>query len=139
MQCEGLPEKVTELSTKLESLQAKVQANADASSNIISSASNVLTHADTLVSVYLVVITIAVSLIGLSITIYLNKKRNDYIEEASSRITKQLLRDDALMGKVIRSLIEDPSIRDNITNAIDSVVEQRASTDDKSNFKNDLT
>lgn len=142
---EDLSKKVAELEEQISALQIKMQSSIDLTDDLVNTASNsmtavvnqadnILSHTDTLISVYLVVLTFILTALGAWITHNLNKKREDYIKDAVDGITSKIKKDDELMNRIIVSLVQDKVITDNIANAIDSTVQQRVSEIDKEYF-----
>lgn len=158
---------LNELQLKLTDLNAKTQATADFSDDLVSSSSTliesvearvdktlemtdqVLTHADALISTYLVIISILVAVVGTAGSLWIQhrlaKTREEHLKDAVQDLTKKLRKERDFRDEFIHSLVTHQFLSQNINTAIDNAVKERVYSldlsdigNEKSNFKDDL-
>lgn len=158
---------LNELHLKVTDLNAKTQATADFSDDLVSSSATliesvearvdktlemtdqVLTNADALISTYLVIISIVVAVVGTAGSLWIQhrlaKTREEHLKDAVQDLTKKLRKERDFREDFIHSLVTHQFLSENINTAIDNAVKERVDNlelsdtgNDKGNFKDDL-
>ncbi|MEZ8531513.1 hypothetical protein AB9R81_00035 [Vibrio cyclitrophicus] len=160
-------ESLMQLQLKVTDLNAKTQATADFSDDLVTSSSTliesvearvdktlemtdqVLTNADALISTYLVIISIVVAVVGTAGSLWIQhrlaKTREEHLRDAVQDLTKKLRNERDFRESFIHSLVTHRSLSENINTAIDNAVKEKVDTldisgigNEKGNFKDDL-
>lgn len=129
-------DKYVELLQRVQELEARSQASIDLTDDLISQANTVVTavgnraaesmqyaelvlaQADTLVGVYLVWATVGVSFISLLVGLFFQKKRSDYMVDASKKLADKILSDEDFRDEFIEHMVGHPNIRENLETAM---------------------
>ena len=120
-QLEHLTEKQIEITHSIDLINAKLQATADYTDDIISTANNVLTHADTVLTFYLGGMSVVLLGFGFILTWWTNKTRDQHIKEAGKQFLESFANNEKLQDEFIKKLVAHPNIGNNINTAIDKI------------------
>lgn len=131
-----LAQKQVENNHKIDIINTKLQVISDYTDDVIGTANNVLTHADTLLMVSLSAFSVFSALAILGISIYFNKSKAAYVKEATDRLLNDISKDEKVRELFIEKIVEHPNIRDNINTAIDRISEDATNKKLKENMQN---
>jgi len=104
---------------EIASLKAEIKAITDLTDDVLSSTSNALVAADTLISTYLLILTLVVTVAVAFIGFWFEKRRQDHLDEATRNFVDRLSHDDDLRKTFAGTLVQHPNIVQNINTAID--------------------
>ncbi len=120
--------------SEIVSLQAEIKAITDLTDDVLSSTSNVLAAADTLISTYLLILTLVVTVAVAFVSFWFGKRRQDHLDEATRNFVDRLSNDNDLRKTFAGELVQHPNIVQNINTAIDRasrvIAQQRDNKDD---------
>lgn len=151
---------LSDLQLKVTDLNAKTQATADFSDDLVSSSSTliasvedrvdktlevtdqVLTYTEAVVSTYLVVISIIVAVVGTAGSLWIQHKlaktRETHLMDAVKELTTKLNRERDFRDDFINSLVKHKALRENINTAIDNAVRDRVDSINESQLQENV-
>lgn len=159
MRLDQLSKQYSTLNERYLELNATTKATADFSDDLVSSSSLlistvedrvdktltqaglVLDHADSLLSTYLVIISIAIAILGFWLQRSLAKTREEHLQDAVKDLTTKLNKDRDFREEFTYALVNHRDLRQNINTSIDAAIKERVtnfSQDDLSEFQSYL-
>ncbi|MDD5227258.1 MAG: hypothetical protein PHN45_12920 [Methylococcales bacterium] len=138
------PISVDELKATIDGLSTKLQATTDLTDDLISASGNLVSHADTAISissqamahadavltnyfaVFSIFVTVAIAIAGWLIS----KSNEEHIKKASDKIANDLMNNDEFVSRFAREMLKSDGLMNNLNTVIESLVKEQA---DKSN------
>lgn len=117
---------IDDLHEKLTRLEAKAQASADFTDDLMAAANNVLTHSDTVLTFYLGGMSVISVIVIAIFSAWLNKKKEDHTKEAIENFLNSFAQDETLQEDVVKRLVSHPNIAVNIETAINGIAKEVA-------------
>lgn len=118
-------------------LKAEINVVTDFADDILAGANNVLTVADSLITTYLLVISLAATAIVTIVGLWFSKRREDHLKDATEKFIDSLSEDEQLMKIFSGALVQHPNIVQNINTAIDrasrEIASQKSSSEEDTN------
>lgn len=130
------------LESRVGQLEARVQASVDLTDDLVAIAANTvsvtegrldktLNHADVvldqayfMVSTFLVIVTAVAALVGMFVTWFLSRHRDQMLKGAIDDIARRIKGDEEFQREFISALVSHEGLRDNINFAIDKVARE---------------
>ena len=130
------------LESRVGQLEARVQASIDLTDDLVSISANtvavtearldktldqadmVLEQAGFMLSTFLVIVSFVVAIVGVVVTWFLSRRRDQMLKEAIDDMAKRIKKDEDFKREFITALVSHDELRDNINYAIDKVVRE---------------
>lgn len=136
---EASVQNIGEYESRLQLIEARVQASIDLTDDIVGNANNiisltesriestlsnadmVLNHADFLSSTFLVILGLIITVASIGVTWVLGRRQEQHMKDAVAKVTDKLSKDDDFRDEFIRSLVSHEDLRQNVNYAIEQI------------------
>ncbi|MFV9657568.1 hypothetical protein ACNFCK_22000 [Pseudomonas sp. NY15366] len=130
------------LESRIGQLEARIQASVDLTDDLVAVAANTVSvtegrldktlhHADVvldqayfMVSTFLVIASAVIAMVGVIVTWFLSRHRNQMLKGAIDDIARKIQKDEDFKREFVAALVSHEELRDNINYAIDRVAEE---------------
>lgn len=130
-------EQIEELKSKIVTIEAKLQATADYTDDLISVSNNaasqagiVMAHADSTVTMYLMIASFVVAGISGLITYLFNRTQSQHVKDITQKLLNDLANNEDFRSDFVKELVLHSSVKESIDSVVENICKEQSKIKD---------